>query len=826
MSKWILAGRYWVRVGDGFRLPVIQGGGPANTVQNDVYAFGDDDGSATTHTLDTENTNRDAQAVDVTFMIRIQVEETAGGTDNLTAALFAQKNGTGGFVQVPYSATNNGLRLADDTQSRADDELLTTQRLTAGGSGYSQGRYDDGTGAVGTSAVSLDADGNGVTEFEFAILIDSANATNGDYWELRVEWTSGTDLDGYPASYPTVTANIGATVHEGAADLAGSGTLAAAGAKSTFGAIDTAGSGTIEAAGQVIKYAASDLVGSGSLAAAGLVTKYGTIDFSGAATVGADAALIASGELDLSGSGLVSASGTIIGVEPTAHEGTANFVGSGSISATATLYHGVIIDIDHEDGDLSQYTSTSTGGGELSVESYAALAGTNYGIKIFTDNLNVLTGTKELLSPNTSGIIRARFYFDVNGLTTVNTLFNLLYLRNSSDQILGIVRFYDNNTAFRINSGAYDDSNTAHDTSLYVITDEPHYIETKLVRASNESSGDGYWQLWIDGDLKQTVSDIDNYDRFTNFENLIFGATGIDAGTSGTIYLDELIVNDNGSEIGPVAQIHQGEAALSGTGILAADSELIASGELSLDGSGILSADGIRNRSGDLAISGSGVVSGAAVLKLSAALPLSGTGTLSGSGSVSGLQEGEASLSGSGTLAADGVIKKSGAISLSGTGTIIASGSVAGTVDGEADLSGSGLLAANGVVNKSGQLGLSGSGILAADGTRIKIGAMSLSGSGVISGAGVSTIGGVLAISGSGLLAGDVNITLSGALLLSGTGTLVGSATVISAPTAAVATMTIGDSIVTALAIDDQVVTSMALSDAIVTNTATADEVG
>jgi hypothetical protein len=49
-GKWILTGRYWKRKSDGYLLPVIQGGGPANTVQNNKYAFGDDDNNEATHT--------------------------------------------------------------------------------------------------------------------------------------------------------------------------------------------------------------------------------------------------------------------------------------------------------------------------------------------------------------------------------------------------------------------------------------------------------------------------------------------------------------------------------------------------------------------------------------------------------------------------------------------------------------------------------------------------------------------------------------------------------------------------------------------------------
>ena len=114
IKGWRIDGHYWIRDSDGLCLPVIQGGGMAVTIQNDRYAFGDDDNNEATHTLDTENTDRIAQVADVTFMIRIQVQETDAGTDNLTAALFAQKNAIGGFVEVTTVSTN-GIIIANDT---------------------------------------------------------------------------------------------------------------------------------------------------------------------------------------------------------------------------------------------------------------------------------------------------------------------------------------------------------------------------------------------------------------------------------------------------------------------------------------------------------------------------------------------------------------------------------------------------------------------------------------------------------------------------------------------------------------------------------------
>jgi hypothetical protein len=205
-NKWILTGRYWVRLSDGYRLPVIQGGGAVNFVQNDKYAFGDDDGNEAGHSLDSENTDRAAQEADVTFLIRIQLEETASGNATYTHALFAQVNGGGGFAAVT-TTSENGVILANDTQSRADDEN-TTERLTYGGTGaWQAGKYDDGQTQLGTTAFKCDDE---YTEVEFAIQIDSGNASDTDDFEFRVEQTDGTDFDGYPGSYPTATASISA----------------------------------------------------------------------------------------------------------------------------------------------------------------------------------------------------------------------------------------------------------------------------------------------------------------------------------------------------------------------------------------------------------------------------------------------------------------------------------------------------------------------------------------------------------------------------------------------------------------------------------------
>jgi hypothetical protein len=202
-GNWILIGRYWYRLSDGMVVPVIQGGGMAVVVQNNTFAFGDDDGSESGHSLDTENAPRTAQLPDITFLIRIQVEETDGGNSSFLYALFAQKNGTGGYTEVTTARTD-GLIIANDTQSRADDEN-TSERLSAGVGAFVAGKYDDGQTQTGTTAIGLDTE---YTDLEFAIQIDSANAVDTDYWDLEVHEADGTVLGSYPGTLPRVTAYI------------------------------------------------------------------------------------------------------------------------------------------------------------------------------------------------------------------------------------------------------------------------------------------------------------------------------------------------------------------------------------------------------------------------------------------------------------------------------------------------------------------------------------------------------------------------------------------------------------------------------------------
>jgi len=209
-----------------------------------------------------------------------------------------------------------------------------------------------------------------------------------------------------------------------------------------------------------------------------------------------------------------------------------------------------LIDITHSLGDFSEWTTTVVDGGDLSVSVAAALAVTNYGMSVTINDLTNIYARKTVAT-DYSGVIRGRFYVDVNSLNMSNgDDFIMCMPRNSS--VLSLLYVAIQRLALhRFTVTAIDDPLSGPSAS-YITTDAPHWLEFKLVRATTNVSSDGYLEFWIDGIPQLPIRNVDNYDRFMDFASIDFGAQGaIDVGTSGIFYIDEIVVNNDGSYIGP-----------------------------------------------------------------------------------------------------------------------------------------------------------------------------------------------------------------------------------------------------------------------------------
>ena len=201
----------------------------------------------------------------------------------------------------------------------------------------------------------------------------------------------------------------------------------------------------------------------------------------------------------------------------------------------------------HEVGDLSEYDTTVEDVGDLSVSAPAALAGTSFGLSVLIDDATVIYGEQTISAP-ASNVIRARFYLDPNTLTMASLdKFVILQVRSSGGPVSSVLQ-----AELRFSSGYFLKMFLGNDaagfpfTSFISITDAPHLVEMVLTRATTSTASDGQADLWIDGVLVESITDEDNFDAFAAIDAVRLGAAfGIDAGTSGTFYLDELAVHDD-----------------------------------------------------------------------------------------------------------------------------------------------------------------------------------------------------------------------------------------------------------------------------------------
>ena len=211
----------------------------------------------------------------------------------------------------------------------------------------------------------------------------------------------------------------------------------------------------------------------------------------------------------------------------------------------------VIFDIDHEAGNLSEYNSTVTDSGDLSAHADAALAGTGYGLNCLIDGTGSIYGQLTLSSTYTD--FRFRFYFDPNSLTMGQyEAFHVAFIYTSASP-WSVARIAYTATGELVFEPFNDPGNLS--PNYAAITDAPHYIEVYGHRAATNVSADGTYEWWVDGVSKSIWTGVDNYDLFAMFQLFRIGAVnGVDAGTSGTIYLDELVIRDDSTEIGPVEE--------------------------------------------------------------------------------------------------------------------------------------------------------------------------------------------------------------------------------------------------------------------------------
>lgn len=212
-----------------------------------------------------------------------------------------------------------------------------------------------------------------------------------------------------------------------------------------------------------------------------------------------------------------------------------------------------VFDLGHESGDFSNYTSSTTDSGDLSISAAAALNGSGYGLSALMDDATAIYVRKNTITQTPN--YRYRFYFDPNSTTMGNAevLSIQEWEQNAGTDIVLVYLYYYTATGYQLRLYAKDDAGTNVMNDSFNISDAPHYIEVSGVQASTDVSSDGSYEWWVDGVSQGSATSVDNYNRLSDTTwRMTVGVNGVDAGTSGTFYWDDLVANSDGTLIGPV----------------------------------------------------------------------------------------------------------------------------------------------------------------------------------------------------------------------------------------------------------------------------------
>ncbi|MCC6616428.1 MAG: hypothetical protein IT320_23340 [Anaerolineae bacterium] len=189
-----------------------------------------------------------------------------------------------------------------------------------------------------------------------------------------------------------------------------------------------------------------------------------------------------------------------------------------------------------ESGNFTGWTSSTTGGTDLSVTAAAALKG-SFGMSALINDNTAIYVTDDL--PTAETRYRARFYFDPNSIVMANNDAHQIFMGYTTGNTTAVLRieFRYSSGNYQIRAGVLNDASTFTNTSYFTISDAPHYIELDWKASTAAGANNGGVTLWIDGTQQAAITTLDNDTR--RIERARLGAVeGIDTGTRGTYYFD------------------------------------------------------------------------------------------------------------------------------------------------------------------------------------------------------------------------------------------------------------------------------------------------
>ena len=140
--------------------------------------------------------------------------------------------------------------------------------------------------------------------------------------------------------------------------------------------------------------------------------------------------------------------------------------------------------------------------------------------------------------PTAETAVTVEFELDPNSITMSNGEAFFVVRGDGAGYDFWLQLYYSTVSGYGIQAGYKDDAAASQYGSIQYITDTSYKIRLVWQASSGVGNDDGYYKLYIDDILKESVTDIDNDTRSVGF--IEYGAiTAIDAGTYGIFYMDD-----------------------------------------------------------------------------------------------------------------------------------------------------------------------------------------------------------------------------------------------------------------------------------------------
>ena len=202
--------------------------------------------------------------------------------------------------------------------------------------------------------------------------------------------------------------------------------------------------------------------------------------------------------------------------------------------------------------DLSEWSSVVVDSGDLSWASGAGLGGTAGGASLLIDDTNAIYMRYDFSALSTQTDYRIRVYLDPNTLSMGSgEEFDLVRVESSSSVATCRLRLANVSGVLKFRHQVLDDAGLVGGTEDINLSSLSEYFEVWVTKATGASANDATSKLYFDGSLVSTLSGVDLYNNFAAMVRVKIGCvTGLDASTSGTMYIDECVMRDDSTVIG------------------------------------------------------------------------------------------------------------------------------------------------------------------------------------------------------------------------------------------------------------------------------------